>query len=85
MRVFRKTDGYTEVSAVADSNLVELYVSYPGEDGLVLRGHFSARLAWRLGIWLLQYWVQDRLFGFRHWREQRAKRDKLFIEAETEH
>jgi len=87
MRIFRKTDGYTEVSAIPDGNLVEIYVSYPGDGSLVLRGHFSAKLAWRLGLWLLRYWIQDRLMGIRHWKEQRSKKDKLFTEAElgTEH
>ena len=87
MRIFRKADGYTEVSAIPDGNLVEIYVSYPGDDSLVLRGHFSAKLAWRLGLWLLRYWIQDRLMGIRHWKEQRSKKDKLFTEAElgTEH
>ena len=87
MKIFRKTDGYTEVSAIPDGNLVEIYVSYPGDGSLVLRGHFSAKLAWRLGLWLLRYWIQDRLMGIRHWKEQRSKKDKLFTEAElgTEH
>lgn len=85
MRVFRKTDGYTEVAAVPREDMVELYVSYPGEQVGVIHTHFSAKLAWRLGIWLLTYWARDRLFGWKQKKKLDGQKNLLFDGAEKEH
>jgi hypothetical protein len=82
--LFRKTDGYTEVSAVPQGDIVELYVTYPGETEEVLHAHFSARLAWRLGVWLLWYWMSDRLFGLSRKKYLEKLRTKLFTGADAE-
>lgn len=84
MTPFRKTDGYTEVSAVAQEDFVELYVTYPGDSEEVLHAHFSAKLAWRLGIWLLVYWIGDRLFGLKRKKYLQSQQDRLFSETELE-
>lgn len=82
--LFRKTDGYTEVSAVPQGDIVELYVTYPGEAEDVFHAHFSAKLAWRLGVWLLWYWMSDRLFGFSRKKQIENLRTKLFAGADAE-
>ena len=84
MTPFRMTDGYTEVSAVAQEDFVELYVTYPGDSEEVLHAHFSAKLAWRLGIWLLVYWIGDRLFGLKRKKYLQSQQDRLFSETELE-
>lgn len=84
MTPFRKTDGYTEVSAVAQEDFVELYVTYPGESEEVLHAHFSAKLAWRLAVWLLVYWIGDRLFGLKRKKYLQSQQDRLFSETELE-
>ena len=84
MRVFRKTDGYTEVAAVPRGDMVELYVSYPGEQSGVVHTHFSAKLAWRLAVWLLHYWIVDRLFGWKERRKLAEQKRLLLIGADKE-
>lgn len=84
MKLFRKTDGYTEVAAVPQGDLVELFVTYPGESEDVLHAHFSAKIAWRLGVWLLWYWVRDRLFGLSKYKYMQEQQNRLFSESALE-
>ncbi len=84
MKLFRKTDGYTEVAAVPQGDLVELFVTYPGESQEVLHAHFSAKIAWRLGIWLLWYWIRDRMFGTKQLLTIKSQKRRLFAGAEIE-
>lgn len=84
MKLFRKTDGYTEVAAVPQGDLVELFVTYPGESQEVLHAHFSAKLAWRLGIWLIWYWIRDRLLGLSARKYMQTQKNRLFSESAEE-
>lgn len=84
MNVLRKTDGYTEIAAVDTAGMIELYASVPGSDHpMVTSIHFSEKLAWRLGLWLLRFWVIQRWCGLRAFYEARQQKSHLFQDADT--
>lgn len=60
----RLTDGYTEVGAIPREVMVELYVSLPDSEEMAAI-HISARLGFRLGLWLIKNWIIGRLCGLR--------------------
>ena len=82
MRPFRVTDDYVEVSAIPDRAMVELYVTWPGSDR-ALSAHLHERLAWRLGVWLIFWWIRDRLCGWRS-RQEEKKHRRLLLELEED-
>jgi hypothetical protein len=72
MKPFRVTDGYTEVTAMDERKMVELFFTSPG-DGPVTHAHLQEKIAWRLALWLLRYWFLGRLCGLRSWWEHRKE------------
>ena len=82
--IFRKTDGYVELTAVPEGPLVEIFVTSPGEHDSVTAAHFSDKLAIRLALWILRYWILDRWCGLRGRMEARKHRQQLLIAAESE-
>jgi hypothetical protein len=76
MKPGRWTDDYTEVAAVPERGLVEVYVTLPGNSDVV-SAHLSESLAWRLAWYLIRYVVLERLCGFKSWQEARRTRAEL--------
>ena len=76
MKIFRGTDGDTEVTAVEERTMVEFFFTTP-DDGPVIHAHVQERIAWRLALWLLRYWCFERLFGLRTWWERRKDLQEL--------
>lgn len=75
MTPFHRTDGYREVSVFGEESMVVLFIA-PQDGSPIVQTHFQARLAAKLGWWLLTYWVRDRLCGLRDWwKLRRAMKD----------
>lgn len=82
MKPFRVADDYVEVSAVPDRGMTEIYITWPGSDK-ALSAHIPEKLAWRLGLWMLAWWLWDRLCGWKTHKEDKKFR-KLLLELKEE-
>jgi hypothetical protein len=76
MKPLRVTDEYVELAATPARGMVELFVTAPGSAS-VLQAHVPEKLAWRLGLWLLFWFVWERMLGWKSRKELREHRDML--------
>lgn len=84
MKPIRLTDGYTETGAIPQGAMVELFFTFPDSDQ-VLPVHLTARLAFRLALWLLAYWIIGRWWGVKDRKDLNKAREALLTEPGVEY
>jgi hypothetical protein len=76
MKPLRVTDGYVEVAAFPRNAMVEMYVTEPGSEE-VYPFHMSAKIAVRLAIWCIKYWIFARWCGLKDRLDLRKAKSQL--------